>query len=160
MSCKWYSFTLSPWRSHFCCLSLASVSYIINWKGVGDARHTLCQKFNLQSGGSTCFNPSENPAHIAGLLWLLFCSISTALDSTLLKEKVSDYNILYYSQIRVGRGKLGKFRQNMNIQLFIRLTWCLFGNFLSFWKSFSCIVFSNYLEVQEICLEYFKALKY
>lgn len=59
-------------QSHFCCMSLASISYISKQKGVGDARHIPCQVFSLQSGGSTCFNPTENPAHIAGLLWLLF----------------------------------------------------------------------------------------
>lgn len=54
-----------------------------------------------------------------------FCSVLFLLLQTRYyskEEKVSDYNILYYSQITVGRGKLGKFRQNMNIKLFIRLT--------------------------------------
>lgn len=80
-------YSLSTEWSHLHCLSLASVSYISNRKGVGDARHTLCQTFNLQSGGSTCFNPSENPAHIAGLLWLLFCFIPTASDQILFKGR-------------------------------------------------------------------------
>lgn len=72
-SCKHYSFTISPWNNGVNSLLLYEFGfYISNQKGVGDARHIPCQIFSLQSGGSTCFNPTENPAHIAGLLWLLF----------------------------------------------------------------------------------------
>lgn len=94
-------------QSHFCCMSLASISYISKQKGVGDARHIPCQVFSLQSGGSTCFNPTENPAHIAGLLWLLFWFILLLQTKYCSKEEEESVdNILHCSQIRVEREKL------------------------------------------------------